>query len=152
MTLESTIQSDLKDAMKSGDTLRRDTLRMLVAAIKNERISQRGGDSDGDDLDDDAIRGVVRRGVKSRKDSAQQYRDADRAELAEKEEAEIAVLEGYLPQMLDEAATEAIVDEAIASTGASGKGDMGKVMKAVMAQHRDVVDGKLVQQLAVRKL
>lgn len=146
MSLEQTIQDDLKAAMKGGDALRRDTLRMLIAALKNERIEQ------GKDLDEAAVMTVVRRGVKSRRDSAEQYREANRPELAEKEEAEIGVLEGYLPQMLDEAATAELVDKAIAETGASGKSDIGKVMKAVMATHKAVVDGKMVNRLAAERL
>ncbi|MEC8493612.1 MAG: GatB/YqeY domain-containing protein [Planctomycetota bacterium] len=144
--LETQIQEDMKSAMRAGETLRRDTLRMLIAALKNERIDK------GADLDEDSVLAVVRRGVKSRKDSAQQYRDAGRDELADKEEAEIAVLEGYLPQMLDEAATIAAVEAAIAETGASEKCDLGKVMKAVMAAHRGLVDGKLVNRLAGERL
>lgn len=144
--LETQIQHDMKDAMRAGDTLRRDTLRMLIAALKNERIDK------GADLDEDGVMAVVRRGVKSRKDSAQQYRDAGRDELADQEEAEIAVLEGYLPQMLDEAATTAAVEAAIAETGASAKSDLGKVMKAVMAAHKGLVDGKLVNRLAGERL
>ena len=144
--LENQIQDDMKSAMRAGETLRRDTLRMLIAALKNERIDR------GADLDEESVLAVVRRGVKSRKDSAQQYRDAGRDELAEKEEAEIAVLEGYLPQMLDEAATIAAVEAAIAETGASEKCDLGKVMKAVMAAHRGLVDGKLVNRLAGERL
>jgi uncharacterized protein YqeY len=146
MGFQDQIQSDLKDAMRSGETLKRDTLRMLIAAFKNERIAK------GEDLDDDAALAVVRKGVKSRKDSATQYRDADRPELAEKEEAEIALLEGYLPKMLSEDETAAAVDAAIAETGASAKSDMGKVMKAVMAKFPGLVDGKLVNQLASKKL
>lgn len=145
-TLETRIQDDMKAAMRSGDTLRRDTLRMLIAALKNERIERMA------DLDEDAVMAVVRRGVKSRLDSATQYRDAGRPELAEKEEAEIAVLEGYLPTMLDEAATAAAVEAAIAETGASAKADLGKVMKAVMAAHKGLVDGKLVNRLAAERL
>ena len=145
-SLQDQIQDDMKSAMRAGDTLKRDTLRMLIAAMKNERIER------GDDLDEDGVLTVVRRGVKSRKDSAEQYRDANRPELADKEEAEIAVLEGYLPQQMDEAATKAAVEDAIADTGAEGKADIGKVMKAVMAKHRGVVDGKLVNKLAGERL
>lgn len=136
----------MKGAMRSGDTLKRDTLRMLIAALKNERIER------GDELDEDGVMTIVRRGVKSRKDSAEQYRNADRADLAEKEEAEIAVLEGYLPQQMDEAATASAVEAAIAESGAEGKGDIGKVMKAVMAKHKGLVDGKLVNRLASDRL
>ena len=146
MSLADQIQNDMKDAMRAGDTLKRDTLRMLIAAMKNERIER------GEDLDDDATLAVVRRGVKSRKDSAEQYRNADRADLAEKEEAEIDILDGYLPQMMSEEATAAAVAAAIAETGATGKGDIGKVMKAVMAKHGALVDGKLVNRLVGQKL
>lgn len=146
MALEAQVQDDMKAAMRSGDTLRRDTLRMLIAALKNERIAA------GSELGEDQVQAVIRRGVKSRKDSAQQYKDAGRPELAEKEEAEIAVLEAYLPTMLDEAATEAAVKAAITETGAAAKSDLGKVMKAVMAAHKGVVDGKLVNQIAGRLL
>ena len=146
MSLEATVQDDMKGAMRSGDTLKRDTLRMLIAALKNERISK------GEDLSEDQVQAVIRRGVKSRKDSAAQYKDAGRAELADKEEAEIAVLEGYLPKMLDESATEALVKAAVEETGASEKSDLGKVIKAVMATHKGVVDGKLVNQIAGRLL
>ena len=142
MSLADQIQSDLKDAMKAGDAIKRDTLRMLVASLKNARIDK------GSDLDEKEVLGAVRTNVKTRKDSAQQYRDAGRPELADKEEAEIGVLEGYLPQQLDEAATRGIVEEAIRETGAEGKAGIGLVMKAVMAKHRDVVDGKTVQRLA----
>ena len=93
----------MKTAMRAGDALKRDTLRMLIAAMKNERIAV------GADLSEDQAQAVIRRGVKSRKDSAQQYRDAGRPELADKEDAEIAIREVYLPLMLDEAATEAAV-------------------------------------------
>jgi len=146
MSLEQQITDDLRAAMKAGEALRRDTLRMLIAALKNERIER------GEDLDEATVMSVVRRGVKSRKDSAEQYRNAERPELAEKEEAEIGILEGYLPQMLDEAATAELVEKAIADTGAAGKSDIGKVMKAVMATHRDVIDGKLVNRLAADRL
>lgn len=146
MSFQDQISSDLKDAMRAGEALKRDTLRMLIAAMQNERIQR------GEELDDDAALAVVRKGVKSRRDSATQYRDADRPELAEKEEAEIALLEGYLPTMLTSEETAAAVDAAIAETGASAKSDMGKVMKAVMAKYPGLVDGKLVNQLAAQKL
>lgn len=146
MGFQEQIQNDMKDAMRSGETLKRDTLRMLIAAMKNEQIER------GEDLDDASALAVVAKGVKSRRDSATQYRDAERPELAEKEEAEIAILEGYLPQMMSDEETEAAVDAAIAETGAAGKGDIGKVMKAVMAKHRGVVDGKAVNRIAGSKL
>lgn len=142
MSFIDRINEDLKAAMKAGDTLRRDTLRMLVAGLKNAKIEKQGA------LDDAECMAVVRSNVKSRKDSAEQYRNASRLDLAAKEEAEIGVLEGYLPRQMDEAATRALVQQVIAETGAAGKASVGVVMKAVMASHRDVVDGRLVQRLA----
>ena len=141
MSMIDRINDDLKAAMKSGETLKRDTLRMLTAALKNAKIEKMGA------LDDAECLAVVRSGVKSRKDSAEQYRAAKRPDLAEKEEAEIAVLEGYLPKQLDEAGTRTLLEAVIAETGATGKAQLGVVMKAVMAKHRDVIDGKLVQRL-----
>jgi len=135
------IDSDLKAAMKAGETLKRDTLRMLVAALKNAKIEKMGA------LDDAECLAVVRNGVKSRRDSAEQYHAAKRVDLATKEEAEIAILEAYLPRQLDEAETRALLQATIAETGVTGKAGLGTVMKSVMANHRDVIDGKLVQRL-----
>ena len=142
MTFQDRIAEDVKAAMKAGRTLERDTLRMLMAALKNKRIEH------GEDLDEAGCLAVVRSGVKTRRDSSQQYRDAGRPELADKEDAEIAVLEVYLPQQLDEDATRALVEAAIRETGAEGKAGIGLVMKSVMASHRGLVDGKTVQRLA----
>jgi uncharacterized protein YqeY len=127
--LKSRLDADLKAAMKAGEALRRDTLRMVIAAVKN-RANQ----------------------VKTRTDSAQQYDAAGRADLADKERAEIEVLQGYLPQQLSEAETRAAVEKAIADTGASSKADLGKVIKAVMAAHKGQVDGKQVQRLIAELL
>ncbi len=141
MSFIDRVNDDLKAAMKAGEALRRDTLRMLSAALKNAKIEKMGA------LDDAECLAVVRSAVKSRRDSAEQYRAAKRPDLAEKEESEIAILEGYLPKQLDEAGTRALVQAVIAETGASGKAALGTVMKAIMAKHRDTVDGKLVQRL-----
>jgi len=141
MSFIDRVNDDLKAAMKAGEALRRDTLRMLSAALKNAKIEKMGA------LDDAECLAVVRSAVKSRRDSAEQYRAANRPDLAEKEESEIAILEGYLPKQLDEAGTRALVQAVIAETGASGKAALGTVMKAIMAKHRDTVDGKLVQRL-----
>ena len=146
MSLIDQLNTDLKDAMRAGDALKRDTLRMVLAAMKNKRIEV------GAELDDAAQMGVLQSAVKSRKDSAEQYAQGGRPELAEKEEAEIRVIEGYLPQQLGEAETRAAVEKAVADTGAASKQDLGKVMKAVMAAHKGVVDGKTVQRLAAELL
>lgn len=140
------IENDLKDAMRSGDTVTRDTLRMVIAALKNARIEA------GKDLDEGQVVGVLQSAVKSRRDSVDQYRAAGREDLAAREEAEIEVVSRYLPRMLDEAETREVVARAIAESGAGSKQDLGKVMKAVMASHKGQVDGKLVQRLAAELL
>ena len=145
MSMRDRITDDMKAAMKAGDKLRRDTLRMVIAAFKNKAV-EAGRESP--ELSEDEVMAVLAYSVKTRKDSAQQYDAASRPELAVIERAEIAVIEGYLPQQLDEAATKAAVEAAIADTGAENKADLGKVMKQVMAAHKGVVDGKLVSRLA----
>ena len=145
MSLRARIEADIKTAMKSGDTLSRDTLRMVVAGFKNKAVEP-GRSSP--ELTEEEVVGVVTYAVKTRKDSAQQYQEAGRPELAEKELAEIGVLQNYLPQQLDEDGTRAAVQVAIQETGAASKADLGKVMKHVMAAHKGSVDGKLVSRFA----
>jgi hypothetical protein len=149
MGLVDTIGADMQDAMRAGDALRRDTLRMVIAAFKNKAVEP--GRASRELAEDEAL-AVLLGAVKSRKDSAQQYDDAGRAELAAKERAEIAVIEGYLPQQLSEADTRAAVERAIAEVGATSKLDMGKVIKVVMGAHKGQVDGKAVQQLVSQML
>lgn len=142
MSLQARIEADLKDAMRAKDVVRRDTLRMLLAALKNKRIET------GQDLDEAAERGVLATAAKTRAESVEQYEQGGRPELAEKERAEIEVIQGYLPKQLDEAETYALVEAKIAELGLSSKQDIGKLMKAIMAEHRGAVDGKLVQRQA----
>jgi len=142
MSLQATLENDLKDAMRAGETLKRDTLRMVISALKNKRIEL------GEDLNDAAEMAVLMTAGKTRKESAQQFDDAGRPELAEKERSELAVIEDYLPKQLGEDEVRAIVEAKISELGLSSKKDMGQVMKAVMAGHKGTVDGKLVQRLA----
>lgn len=136
------IHEDVKEAMRAGDALRRDTLRMVVSALKNKRIEL------GRDLNEVDELGVLTSAVKSRVDSAEQYEKAGRAELAEKERAEIEVIQAYLPAQLSEDEVAQIVRAKIAELGVTSKKEMGRVMKAVMAEHKGAVDGKLVSRLA----
>lgn len=145
MSMRDQISADMKAAMKAGDTVRRDTLRMVIAAFKNKAV-EAGRESP--ELSEEEVMAVLAYSVKTRKDSASQYDDANRPELAAIERAEIAVIEGYLPQQMDEDATKAAVEAAIAETGAASKADLGKVMKHVMAAHKGTVDGKLVSRFA----
>lgn len=141
MGLSERIQNDLKDAMRAGDALRRDTLRMVIADMKNRRIEL------GKELDDAEVEAVLRRGVKTRRESVEQYEAGKRPELAEKERGEIRVLEGYLPQPMSAEDVRRAVQEAIAETGAKSKKDTGLVMKALMAKHPGRIDGRSASQV-----
>ncbi len=129
MLLYQTISDHLKEAMKSGDVMRRDTIRMLQSAIKNVAIEKRLAATE---LSDQDIEGVIRKLVKQRKDSIEQYRAGGREDLAEKEAAECAILEGYLPQAMPEAELKALVEEALKEAGIAEKAKMGQAMGAVM--------------------
>ncbi|MDQ6979577.1 MAG: GatB/YqeY domain-containing protein [Mariprofundaceae bacterium] len=121
------ITADMKEAMKAGDKPRLNVIRMLRAALKDKEIAA------GEALSTDDVIAVVGRLIKQRKDSATQYSDADRQDLADKELAEIEVLNVYMPAQMDEAAITQAVSEAIAASGASGMKDMGKVMGQLKA-------------------
>ena len=146
MGLGQQIKDDLKAAMKARDKDRLSVLRMLQASLQNERIAKR------EDLGDDDVIAVCQREVKRRRDAAEQYRQAGAERRGAAEEAEAVLLSTYLPATLSEAELEAAVDAAIAETGAETKGQMGLVMKEVMARHRGRVDGKAVQQMVLSKL
>ena len=122
MSLKGQIQDDMKEALKAGDRDRLKVIRMLMAGIKQIEIDKRS------ELDDAAVLGVVEKMVKQRRDSVSQFRQGGRDDLAAIEQAEIAVLEGYLPEPLSEAELDALIDAAIAETGAESIRDMGKVM------------------------
>jgi uncharacterized protein len=148
MSLPSQIQSDLTAAMKARDTERVQTLRMVVAAIRNARVEAgRTGDlSDQETLD------LLTREAKKRTEAAEAYDQADRPELAAKERAELAVIRGYLPEQLGEDEIRAAVDEAIAETGAEGPGDLGRVMSAVMPKVKGRADGRVVNAVVRERL
>lgn len=136
------LQDDMKKAMRERDNLARDTLRMLISDAKNRRIELLR------DLEDADVEAVLRRGVKTRLESAEQYDKANRQDLSERERAEVKVLERYLPQTMSEDEARAAVRAAIERTGASSKKEMGAVMKAVLAENPGRLDGKLAQRLA----
>lgn len=140
-SLLETLQADVRDAMRARDDLTRDTLRMVLAAAKSREIDAGHAPSDGEMLE------LLRSAVKTRTDSVQQFAAAGREELARKERREIEILERYLPAQINEDETRALVQRLIEETGASSKRDLGKVMKAVLQGHKDVVDAKLVQRL-----
>jgi uncharacterized protein YqeY len=147
MTLSEKIIADLTASMKAQDAPRTSTLRMVKAAMMNRQIEK------GGQLDDEEISKLLRSLVKQRRDSIEQYEKAGRQELADKETAEIQVIEGYLPQAASREEIEAIVAEAIAASGASSMKDMGKVMKAAQAGLAGKnADGRVVSEIVKSKL
>lgn len=140
---------DMKNAMREKNTLALGAIRMLKSAIKNAAIEKGGADAE---LTDPEIITVIRREVKKRQDSVEQYTTAGRMELVEQEEAEIAVLNGYLPEPLSEADLLAIIDAAIAETGATSRKEMGAVMKLVQDRTAGRADGKTLSQAVMAKL
>lgn len=147
MSLAKQIVSDLTAAMKAQDAPRTSTLRMVKAAMMNRQIEK------GSELDDDDLQKLLRSLVKQRRDSIEQYEKAGRAELVAKEQAEIDVIETYLPQAASTEEIEQAVAAAIAETGASSMKDMGKVMKATQAALAGKnADGKTVSEAVKAKL
>ena len=146
MSLKDQLTSDMKEAMKAKQVERLSTIRQLRSAIKNKEIDLKK------ELDDDAVISVIGTLVKQRREAAQMYRDNDRLELAVKEEAELLVLQDYLPAQLGEAELREIVIAVVAETGASSPKDIGKVMPQVMARTKGTADGKLVNQLVREQL
>ena len=142
MTLRERIQSDITTAMRSGDALRRDTLRMAESSIYNAEKRDRR------EYSDDEVTAVLAREVKTRRESVEAFRKGGREDLASKEEAEIAILAGFLPEQLSEPEIAALVDEAIAATGAAGPRDLGKVMGWLAPRTKGRADGRLVSQVA----
>jgi uncharacterized protein YqeY len=144
--LAARLDEDLKDALRSGQKVRLGAIRRARAALKNAEIEARGA------LPEDAAARVLRSLVKQHRESIEQFRAGGRDDLVARETEEMAVLEAYLPAQMDEGAVEALVAEAIAATGASGPGDLGRVMKAAMPRVAGRADGKLVREIAQRML
>lgn len=134
MTLKDRLSEDVKDAMRARDKARLSVLRMATAAIKQREVDERI------ELGDDDVTAVIEKMIKQRRESVKQYREGQREDLATAEEAEIEVLKVYLPEPLDEAAVESLIEEIIAATGASSMKDMGKVMGQIKARAQGRVD------------
>lgn len=144
--LKTRLAEEMKQALKAGEKLRLGTLRMLAASVKNREVELRR------ELNDEEFLEMVGREVKRRKEAAEAYESAGRQDLLDKERQEQAVLEVYLPPQLSEDETRALVDEAVAATGASGPGDLGKVMGHVMGKGKGRVDGGRVNALVRERL
>jgi uncharacterized protein YqeY len=132
--------------MRSGDVLRRDTLRMAESALYNAEKRDRR------ELTDDEVAALIVREVKTRRESVEAFRKGGREDLAAKEESEIAILGAYLPEQLSEDEIAALVDEAVATTGAAGPRDMGKVMGWLSPKTRGRADGRVVSQMVGQAL
>ena len=150
MTLKAQLTTDMKTAMKAGDKPRLGVIRLVNAAIKQKEVDAPKAGNERAELDDAQVLAVLEKMVKQRRDSISQYDAAGRQDLADIERAEMAVIESYLPEKLDEAAILAAIDAAVAETGASGPADMGKLMgvlKPRLAGQADMGDvSKLVKQ------
>jgi uncharacterized protein len=144
--LADKVRADMTAAMKAQEKERLSTLRMLQSSMKNEQINV------GHELSDEEAMTVIRKAMKQREDSIEQYTNAGRTELAEKERSEMELLKTYLPPELTEAEVESGLHEIIVSTGAQSKKDFGRVMKEATARFKGRVDGKKIQEIVQRLL
>lgn len=149
MTISERVDADLKDAMRARAADKLSVLRMLKAAIKNAAIEKGGQDAA---LDDAEATAIVRKQVKQRRDAVESFTKGDRPELAEKERAEIKMLNVYLPAALSADELGALVEEAIRETGATGKAQMGAVMKALQPKVAGRADGKALSAEVQKRL
>ena len=145
MSLMDKVQQDMYIAMKSGNQIKTSTLRTLLSKLKDKKI-----DNEGNLTDSDSIK-VIQKLVKQRKESADIYRNADREELAIKEEAELFELETYLPEMMSDNEIRQLIQDFIQETGAKNMADIGKIMASVMQHGAGKVDGKKANKI-VREL
>jgi len=144
--LSDQVRADLTESMKARSAERTSVLRMLQAAIKNEQINVQH------ELADEEVLTVIRKAVKQRQDSIEQYTKGNRPDLAAKEASELEILKTYMPPELGDDELEAGVREIIASTSAQSKKDMGKVMKEATARYKGRADGKKIQEIVQRLL
>ncbi len=146
MSKKTELEAALKDALRANDTLRKNTVRGVLAAIKEAEVLKRG------ELDDAAILGILQKELKSRQEALAEAEKAGRSDLIENAKTESKIIEAYLPAGLSAAELEAIVTAAIKETGAISPADMGKVMKIVVPQIQGRADGGQVSQLVRTKL
>ena len=147
--LSQKLTDDMKTAMREKNKVALNTIRMLKSSIKNAAIEKGGADAE---LNDAEISNVIRKEVKKRQDSIEQYENADRPELAEGEKAEIEVLNNYLPKPLSDGEITTAVEEAIAEVGATSKKEMGQVMKILQEKTGGRADGKTLSKAVMERL
>jgi uncharacterized protein YqeY len=140
MSVENQLLEDMKLAMKSGNKVELDTIRLLRAQIKSASIDKK------DDLDEAELAQVLQKEAKKRKEAIEMYQQGNREDLVEKEKSELSIISKYLPEQLSESDLDQIVSETIQSLQVSSEKDMGRVMGAIMPKVKGKADGKLVQQ------
>ncbi len=145
VAIKEQLQSDLADAMREGDQQKRDTLRLLLSAVKQAEVDGQKS------LDDDGVQAILNKQAKQRRESIEEYNKADRTDLAAQEKLELDILESYLPQQMSRAEISELAIKTISQVGASNPQDMGKVMGRLMPQVKGRADGRLVNEV-VREL
>jgi len=155
MGLKEQLADDLKDAMRAGDGVRRDVLRSLLTAINNAeiaRVNVKVEDASRQALAENDVLDVVQKQAKQRRESIEEYRKANRDDLVAREEAELAIISGYLPQQMSRDEVVAAVREVIAEAGAAGPGDKAKVMPAAIGRLKGRADGRLINEVVTELL
>lgn len=145
-SLKERLQNDLKEAMRSKDTQRRDTVRLLISEVKKKEIDLKADLGEGDEIQ------LLQGQVKQRRDSIEQFRAGGRDDLAAKEESQIEVIESYLPQQMSDDELNTFVDDGIAQTGATGPRDMGKVMGLLSKSASGRVEGRRLSEVVRTRL
>ncbi len=140
------IQNDMKTALKNGEKVKANTLRLLISKLKNKAIEVRSS------LDDKQILQVIQRTAKQHKESIRMYKDGNREDLVEQEQAELNIVERYLPSMMSEEEVNIVVESIIQETGATTMADFGKVMPQVMKKGAGKIDGSIAQSILKSKL
>jgi uncharacterized protein YqeY len=146
MSLKERLNQDLRDAMRAGDTRRRDVLRYLLSAVHNAEIDA------GRELDDAGVIAVIQRQVKQRRDSIEEYRKGGRQDLVEREEAEAAILQSYLPEQLSRDEVVEAARAAIEELGARGPADKGRVMPVLIERLRGRAEGRVINEVVTELL
>lgn len=141
MPLKEQLSDDLKNAMRQGDALRRTTIRFVLSAIHNDEIARQK------DLDEDGVIQVLTKQAQQRRDSIEAFQDANRQDLADKEQAELEIIAAYLPERMTEDEVREVVRQVLSDSGASGPQDMSKVMGRLMPKVRGRADGKMVSTM-----
>lgn len=144
--LKQRLADDLKQAMRGGDTVKRSAIRLLMASIKNAEIAKQTTFGDAD------ILGVIAKEVRQRQESIESFKQGNRPDLVAKEEAELAVLQGYLPQQMTREEIVAAARQVISEVGAQGLGDKGKVMPKLIAQLKGKADGREINEVVTELL